>query len=55
MSGAYLPVTPEVRDRANAYLAGMAARGFVPMPIDELVRRCSVPDPNDAPSKGDGE
>lgn len=28
MSGAYLPVTPEVRDRANAYLAGMAARGF---------------------------
>ena len=28
MSGAYLPVLPEVRDRANAYLAGMAARGF---------------------------
>lgn len=52
MSGAYLPVLPEVRDRANAYLAGMAARGFVPIwPIDELVRRCSVPDPNDQAAK----
>lgn len=30
MSGAYLPVLPAVRDRANKWLAGMAARGFVP-------------------------
>lgn len=42
MSGAYLPVTREVRDRANAYLAGMAARGFVPMPMDEVVRRAEA-------------
>jgi len=38
MSGAYLPVTREVRDRANAYLAGMAARGFVPPPMDDIER-----------------
>lgn len=43
MAAAYLPVTPEVRDRANAYLAGMAARGFVPPPMDEAVRLASIP------------
>ena len=39
---AYLPVTREVRDRANAYLAGMAARGFVPPPIEQVVRQASI-------------
>ena len=34
----YLPVRKEVRDAANAYLAGMAARGFVPPPMDEVIR-----------------
>ena len=43
MSAAYLPITPEVRDRANAYLAGMAARGFVPPPMEEVVRLASIP------------
>lgn len=42
---AYLPVTEAVRDRANAYLAGMAARGFVPPPMAEVVRMASVPLP----------
>lgn len=40
MSGAYLPVTPEVRDRANAYLRGMAARGFGTT-VEEAVRLVS--------------
>lgn len=35
---AYLPVVPAVRDAANEYLAGMAARGFVPPPIADVVR-----------------
>lgn len=43
----YLPLTEAARDRANEYLAGMAARGFVPMPMEELARRCSIPDPNE--------
>ncbi len=38
MSGAYLPVRKEVRDAANEYLAAMAARGFVPPPMHEVVR-----------------
>lgn len=38
MSGAYLPVTREVRDGVNAYLRGMAARGFVPPPMEEAER-----------------
>jgi hypothetical protein len=38
VSGAYLPVTEAVRDRANAYLAAMAARGFEPPPMGEVVR-----------------
>ena len=41
MSGAYLPVTREVRDRCNEYLAGMAARGFVPPPMAEVVAHIS--------------
>jgi hypothetical protein len=41
MAGAYLPVLPGVRDRANEYLAGMAARGFVPPPTEEVVRAAS--------------
>lgn len=43
MSGAYLPVTRGVRDRVNAYLAGMAARGFVPRPVEEVIRSAPVP------------
>lgn len=35
---AFLPVTREVRDHANAYLASMAARGFEPPPMIEVVR-----------------
>lgn len=38
MSGAYLPVLPEVRDAANEWLAAMAARGFVPPPMEQVVR-----------------
>lgn len=39
----YLPLREEERDAANAYLAGMAARGFVPPPMDEVVRMFSRP------------
>lgn len=35
---AYLPVERHVRDAANEYLAGMAARGFVPPPMVDVVR-----------------
>jgi hypothetical protein len=41
MAGAYLPLTHEARDRANEYLAGMAARGFVPPPMVEVARMVS--------------
>lgn len=42
MSAAYLPVTSAVRDRANTYLASMAARGFVPPPMEEVVRQATA-------------
>lgn len=42
MTGAFLPVTEAVRDRANAYLAGMAARGFVPPAMREVVRQAEA-------------
>lgn len=34
----YLPLPREARDYADAYLAGMAARGFVPPPMHEVAR-----------------
>jgi hypothetical protein len=37
---AYLPLTEAHRDRCNEYLAGMAARGFVPPPMHEVVQLC---------------
>jgi hypothetical protein len=42
MSGAYLPLPRWLRDKVNGYLAGMAARGFVPPPMDEVVRTASA-------------
>jgi hypothetical protein len=42
VSGAYLPVTPAVREYANAYLAAMAARGFVPPPMHEVARMATA-------------
>lgn len=42
MSAAYLPLPRWLRDRVNGYLAGMAARGFVPPPMDEVVRTASA-------------
>lgn len=50
MPGAFLPLTREHRDRANAYLAGMAARGFVPPPMEEVVRAASIGCPHGEPS-----
>lgn len=44
---AYLPLTREARDRANEYLAGMAARGFVPMPMADLARLVSTTTPRE--------
>lgn len=41
----YLPIPKAERDRANEYLAGMAARGFVPMPVEDLIRRVSPTNP----------
>ncbi len=38
MTGAYLPVLPRVRDIANDHLAVFAARGFVPPPMERIVR-----------------
>lgn len=35
---AFLPVEPDVRDAANEWLASMAARGFVPPPMGDVVR-----------------
>lgn len=46
MSGpAYLPLPRQERDRANEYLAGMAARGFVPPPIEDVIRAVSPTNP----------
>lgn len=42
---AYLPLPKDQRDRANDYLAGMAARGFVPMPVEDLIRLVSPTNP----------
>lgn len=42
MSGAFLPLPRWVRDKANGYLRGMAARGFVPPPMDEVARMASA-------------
>ena len=41
----YLPIRKEERDRANEYLLGMAARGLVPMPVEDVVRRFSPTSP----------
>lgn len=41
----YLPLREEERDRANEYLAGMAARGFVPMPMEDLIRSVAPTNP----------
>lgn len=41
MSGAYLPLPRWLRDRINGYLKGMAARGFVPPPMAEVVAQAS--------------
>lgn len=41
----YLPIRKDERDRANAYLAGMAARGFVPMSIENTIRHFSPTNP----------
>lgn len=41
----YLPLSRAERDRANEYLAGMAARGFVPMPIEDLIRLVAPTNP----------
>lgn len=49
VSGAYLPVTPAVRDRVNEWLAGMAARGFVAAEAD--IRRACRTRPEDMESK----
>lgn len=38
MSGAYLPLPRWLRDRVNNYLAGMAARGFAPPPMEDVVQ-----------------
>lgn len=43
MSRAFLPLPRWVRDKANRYLAGMAARGFVPPPMDEVAAMASAP------------
>lgn len=42
---AYLPLRRDERDRANDYLAGMAARGFVPMPVEDLIRQVAPTNP----------
>lgn len=43
MSRAFLPVTREVRDRANEWLRAMAARGFVAS-AEDAVRFASLGD-----------
>lgn len=52
MAGAYLPVTPEVRDRANEYLAGMAARGFGV--TESMLREVCQTRPADLEERDDG-
>lgn len=37
----YLPLPRWLRDRVNGYLAGMAARGFEPPPMDQVVAQAS--------------